>query len=161
MTVMDEKGFLWTVGGEEWEGGTGLGAVNDVWKSEISFSSTPTTGRTGSLTAICPGIKFPTCTSGLSCWPTVATFTSNGAATCPLLKTCDLPADPSSTTALAGWLIALIVIIVVAVVAIGGYFAYTRFFKNAASSYMRQDGLLGSAQLIPGQDDSSSTTGKF
>ena len=157
MTVMDRRGFLFVMGGEEIEGNR-RAKQDDVWRSTVSLVGTTTTAKNGISTA-CPGVRFPSCVSGLSCWPGSATLRANSAATCNTLTQCQLypdedssssgdyvplpPPTPSSDSSLSTGVIALIVVIVLAVAAVGAFFLYRRSHAPA-NAYSRDEGLLSS-----------------
>lgn len=147
MTVLDHDNYLYILGGEEpIVNSTSFLALNDVWKSTIPF----TLQNKQRLQRAC-NIQFPTCTTGLSCLPGVATtkLSTDSAGrikvSCPLLSECELPSDngdggdgtltgeyatstggsSSGSSGLSTGAIALIAVVVIAaVVLIGIYFYY-------------------------------------
>ena len=150
MTVMDRRGFLYVAGGEEVESGRSS-KQSDVYKSTVSMTAAKSV-----LSTACPGVQFPDCTSGLSCWPgSGVKMTPLKGATCSLLTQCQLYPDeesssstgnelppaptPSSDGGLSSGSIALIVVIVLAAVAIVGFYLYKRGSMVAGSG---QEGLL-------------------
>jgi len=90
--AMDTAGNLWIIAGEEREGGKSI-LQNDVWKSSITFRNPKR-----DLMKSCPAIKLPTCTYGLTCFPSIdTTIPPNKAATCPKLRQCQWPDEDDST----------------------------------------------------------------
>jgi hypothetical protein len=156
MTVMDKKGSLYVLGGEEIESGR-YAKQSDVWKATVSMSAARSV-----LSAACPGIRFPGCTPGFSCWPgTATTIRATQAASCPVLQQCNLyPGDdgesstaddnggdwpvntlPSSSSGPSAGVIVLIVVLVLAGVGGIACFLYYRR-RQSGSGYRRDDGLL-------------------
>jgi len=169
---MDNSGFLYLIGGEEYEHGQYV-KQNDVWKSSFAFSTT----NKLKIQKAC-GITYPTCSAGLSCW--TGTRDSKGQITCTQYtkyksngcSTVD-PNDPStwgssgesstgqdggssSGSGMGVGMIALIVVLVLAGVGgIAGYFYYVKKQQSSSSQPIipgvGTDGLLGT-----GHTDSSS-----
>ena len=146
-TAMDNSGFLYLIGGEEYEHGQYV-KQNDVWKSSFAFA----TANKVKLTKAC-GITYPSCSAGLSCWPGTQKVDAKGQVTCTLYNTykglgCTFvdPEDPStwgssgdngwgesstgminSSSGMSVGMIALIVVLVLAgVLGIAGYFYYQK-----------------------------------
>ena len=153
MTVMNKAGYLFVAGGEQIEGGTLL-KQSDVWRSTVPLTGISTAAMR-TMSNACPGVLFPKCTMGLSCWPNQVKLTAGAPATCNAVSVCKLnpdeessssgdylPAPASSSSGLSGGMIALIVAIVVAVLAAVGYFLYKR--KAPMQGYAKEEGLLGS-----------------
>jgi len=159
MTVMNRLGYLFVAGGEQIEGGRTV-KQSDVWRSTIPLVGSTSTAKNAISTA-CPGVRFPSCVSGLSCWPGGSvTLRANAAATCAAVTTCNrYPEEESSSSAenvpmpaptttsggseLSGGMIALVVFVVLAVVSVVGWLLW-RKTKEPQMNYSREEGLLGS-----------------
>jgi len=103
MTALDASGYLYIIGGEEYISNTTWAAVNDVWKSTFAIRASERTR----LQKAC-NIVWPSCTTGLSCYPgsggTRVTYDQQGRAkvTCPLLTECYIPSDNGDGSDTAG-----------------------------------------------------------
>jgi len=167
MTVLDNLGYLFVVGGEEVESRSSK--QSDVWRGSVSFIKSTKT----QLARACPGIRFPDCTIGLSCWPgATTTFRSNQAATCPAVQICDLPADEpindgssggsgndegsTGTQAVValdsglstGAMVLIAVLILAGIAGVWGYYKYRNNQQNTSPALeMGSENLLGTTAI--------------
>jgi hypothetical protein len=160
MTIMDRKGYLFTGGGEVSEVGRPVVRGNDMWKANIPLVGS-TTAAKNSIRNACVGLIFPSCTSGLSCWPGTATLNPNAAATCTLLRSCKLNPDEESSSAsalppastsssdsgLSGGMIALIVVLVLGFVVLMAY-VYMRSQRSKTQTVGGEMEFVGGAKLL-------------
>ena len=82
MTVLDNDGYLYVMGGDENLNRTGTRVPrNDVWRSTFSLNDNT------ALSRAC-GVDVPACGVGLTCTPGANTRIVNGKVTCPAIDAC-------------------------------------------------------------------------
>jgi len=148
-SALDDKGHLFVMGGRIEEGGA---RMQDVWRSEMTFSDVATVARECNL-------LIPSCGAGLKCLPDMKGFQAGGwgvrCDACPYGPSADGSAGGGGSSSGGMSSIATVAIVILVIVAGGAAAAAYHFYRksvlnSAASTEQTWWGKNGTSSLVGG-----------